>query len=156
MENEHDKLLWDFNVQTDWTIEARRPDLILIDKTIEECKIIDVAIPGDNRVGEKRRGKKWEVLRFSNLNRQNMEEESKHCPHSHWSARDYIEEPSNVLGRTRVQHIFRDNTEDSTVGNSSYPQNFLLIGLCVLWFLDEVWTQKISSQQTHDAVKETQ
>ena len=32
MENEHVKLLWDFNVQTDRTIEARRPDLILIDK----------------------------------------------------------------------------------------------------------------------------
>ena len=61
-----------------------------------------------------------------------MEDESKHCPHSHRSARDYIEEPSNVLGRARVQHIFRDNTEDSTVRNSSYPQNFLLIGLWVL------------------------
>ena len=38
MENEHVKLLWDFNVQTDRTIEVRRPDLILIDKIIEECK----------------------------------------------------------------------------------------------------------------------
>ena len=53
MENEHVKLLWDFNVQTDRTIEARRPDLILIDKIIEECKIIDVAIPGDTRVVKK-------------------------------------------------------------------------------------------------------
>ena len=62
-----------------------------------------------------------------------MEEESKHCPHSHRSAWDYIKEPSNVLGRTRVQHISRDNTEDSTVGNGSYPQkNFVLIGLCFL------------------------
>ena len=50
MENEHVKLLWDFNVQTDRTIEARRPDLILIDKIIEEYKIIDVAVPGDTRV----------------------------------------------------------------------------------------------------------
>ena len=53
MENEHVKLLWDFNVQTDRTIEARRPDLILIDTIIEECKIIDVAIPGDTRVVKK-------------------------------------------------------------------------------------------------------
>ena len=53
MENEHVKLLWDFNVQTDRTIEARRPDLIQIDKIIEECKIIDVAVPGDTRVGKK-------------------------------------------------------------------------------------------------------
>ena len=57
MENEHVKLLWDFNVQTDRTIEARRPDLILIDKIIEECKIIDVAVPGETKVVKKRRGK---------------------------------------------------------------------------------------------------
>ena len=50
MENEHVKLLWDFNVQTDKTIEVRRPDLMLIDKIIEECKIIDVAVLGDTRV----------------------------------------------------------------------------------------------------------
>ena len=53
MENEHVKLLWDFNVLTDRTTEARRPDLILIDKIIEECKIIDVAVPGDTRGGKK-------------------------------------------------------------------------------------------------------
>ena len=57
MENEHVKQLWDFNVQTDRTIEARRPDLILMDKIIEECKIIDVAVLGDTRVVKKRRGK---------------------------------------------------------------------------------------------------
>ena len=62
-----------------------------------------------------------------------MEEESKHCPHGHRSARHHIKEPSNVLGRTRVQHIFRDNTEDSTVWNGSYPQkNFVLTDLYVL------------------------
>ena len=53
MENEHIKLFWDFNVQTDRTIETWRPDLILIDKIIEECKIIDVAVPGDTRVVKK-------------------------------------------------------------------------------------------------------
>ena len=53
MENEHVKLLWDFNMQTDRTIEARRADRILIDKIIEECKIIDVAVPGDTKVGKK-------------------------------------------------------------------------------------------------------
>ena len=57
MENEHVKLLWNLNVQRDRTIEARRPDLILIDKIIEECKIIDAAITGDTRVVKKRRGK---------------------------------------------------------------------------------------------------
>ena len=52
-ENEHVKLLWDFSVQTDRTTQARRPDLILIDKIVDECKIIDVAVPGDTRVVKK-------------------------------------------------------------------------------------------------------
>ena len=53
MENEHIRLLCDFNVQTDRTIDSRRSDLILIDKIIEECKIIDLAVPGDTRVVKK-------------------------------------------------------------------------------------------------------
>ena len=57
-ENEHVKLLWDFTVQKDRTIEARRPDLILIDKTVDECKIIDVAVLGDTRVVKKEEEKK--------------------------------------------------------------------------------------------------
>ena len=40
-ENDSCKLLWDFNVQTDHIIHARRPDVILIDKEKNECKIID-------------------------------------------------------------------------------------------------------------------
>ena len=40
-------------MQTDRTIEARRPDLILIDKITEECKIINVAVLGDTRVMQK-------------------------------------------------------------------------------------------------------
>ena len=37
----------------DRTIEARRPDLILIDNIIEECKVVDLAVPGDTRVVKK-------------------------------------------------------------------------------------------------------
>ena len=52
-ENDSCKLLWDFNVQTDHVIQARRPDVILIDKEINECKIIDFSIPYDSRVNAK-------------------------------------------------------------------------------------------------------
>ena len=31
-ENDTDKLLWDFDIQTDYIISARRPDLIIINK----------------------------------------------------------------------------------------------------------------------------
>ena len=34
-------------------MEARRPDLILVDKKAKSCMIIDVAVPGDGRICEK-------------------------------------------------------------------------------------------------------
>ena len=41
LENEDYKILWDFSIQTDHVIEARRPDLVLVDKKDRSCKIID-------------------------------------------------------------------------------------------------------------------
>ena len=41
------KLTWDINIQCDNVIEARRPNLILVDKNVKSCVIIDAAIPGD-------------------------------------------------------------------------------------------------------------
>ena len=47
------KILWDFNIQTDRVLEARRPDIVVTDKENQETWIIDIAIPGDLRVREK-------------------------------------------------------------------------------------------------------
>ena len=52
-ENDRCKLLWDFDVQTDHVIQARRPDVIVIDKEKKECKIIEFAMPYDSRVNAK-------------------------------------------------------------------------------------------------------
>ena len=57
MENEEVKVLWDINVQCDNVIEAKRPDIILIDKNEQKGTIIDIAVPTDVRVGEKEREK---------------------------------------------------------------------------------------------------
>ena len=59
------KLLWDFTIQTDNTIQARRPDLVIINKIEKTCHIIDVAIPGDERVSAKETEKieKYDELR---------------------------------------------------------------------------------------------
>ena len=46
-------LIWDVNIQCDDIMEARRPDLILMDKNAKSCIIIDVAVPGDCRIREK-------------------------------------------------------------------------------------------------------
>ena len=44
LENDSHKLLWDFNIQTDHLIPARRPDLIIINKRKRICKIVDIAV----------------------------------------------------------------------------------------------------------------
>ena len=53
MEKENVKILWDFNIQTVNEIQARRPDIVIHDKSNKSCYIIDVAIPGDARVAQK-------------------------------------------------------------------------------------------------------
>ena len=52
LQNEDYKILWDFSIQTDHVIEARRPDLVVVDKE-RSCKIIDFAVPADSRIEEK-------------------------------------------------------------------------------------------------------
>ena len=47
------KLFWDFNVFTDCVIEARRPDIMVLNKKTKECLIVDFAVPGDTRVNTK-------------------------------------------------------------------------------------------------------
>ena len=42
MENDSWKILWGVTIQTDHVTEARRPDMVIIDKTQNECKIIDL------------------------------------------------------------------------------------------------------------------
>ena len=55
LENEDYKILWDFSIQTDHVIEARRPDLVVVDKKERSCKIIGFAIPGDSRMRRRRK-----------------------------------------------------------------------------------------------------
>ena len=47
MENKDYKMYWDFMIQCDRLIEARIPDVVLIDKRTKEVKVTDIAIPGD-------------------------------------------------------------------------------------------------------------
>ena len=50
LENDTHKLLWDFDIQTDHLISARRPDLIIINNKKKICKIVDFAVPADHRI----------------------------------------------------------------------------------------------------------
>ena len=64
LENATHKLLWDFNIQTDHLIPARRPDLIIINnnKKKRTCKIVDFAVPADHRIKLKEYVKKDKYL----------------------------------------------------------------------------------------------
>ena len=67
LENEDHKILWDFSIQTDHVIEARRPDFVVVDKKERSCKIIDFAVPGDSRIEEKEKGK---IEKYQDLGRE--------------------------------------------------------------------------------------
>ena len=58
LKNDSHKLLWDFNIQTDHLIPARRPDLIIINKKKRICKIVDFAVLADHRINLKESEKK--------------------------------------------------------------------------------------------------
>ena len=63
LENDSHKLLWDFNIQTDHQIPARRPDLIINnEKKKRICKIVDFTIPADHRINLKESEKKDKYL----------------------------------------------------------------------------------------------
>jgi len=53
-ENDRVKILWNFQVQTDHRLQHIKPDIMVVDKTNNEANIIDVAIPNDYRIAQKR------------------------------------------------------------------------------------------------------
>ena len=67
VENEEVKILWDFMIQCDREIKARKSDIVLVNKNERSCAIIDIAIPGDTRVSEKEKEK---IERYQELKRE--------------------------------------------------------------------------------------
>ena len=62
LENDSHKLRWDFSIQTDHLITARRPDLIIINKKKRICKIVDFTVPAGHRINLKESEKKDKYL----------------------------------------------------------------------------------------------
>ena len=55
------------NIQCDHVIEARRPDIVVVNKQERKCTIIDIAVPADKRIGEKENEK---VEKYQDLKRE--------------------------------------------------------------------------------------
>ena len=86
-ENDLHKLLWDFNIQTDHLIPARRPDLIIINKRTRICKIVDFAVPVDHGINLKKCEKKDKYLDLARELKKTVEHESNDCANCDWYVR---------------------------------------------------------------------
>ena len=60
-EDEEYKILWEFSMQTDHVIEARRRDEIIVDKKNNKCQIIHLATHTIQRLINKK-GKRYSIV----------------------------------------------------------------------------------------------
>ena len=74
-ENDTHKLLWDFDIQTDHLISARRPDLKVINKKKENLQNLDFAVPADHRIKLKESEKKDKYLDLARELKKTVEHE---------------------------------------------------------------------------------
>ena len=63
--NKNFKIVWDFTTQCDHIIEARRPDIVVVDKVKKQKMMKGVVMPGDTRICDKEREKigKYSLLK---------------------------------------------------------------------------------------------
>ena len=64
VKNERVKILWDVNIYTDKLIHARRPDIVVVDKSARKVTLIDMTIPADKNILEKEKEK---VVKYQDL-----------------------------------------------------------------------------------------
>ena len=53
VEHENVTILWDFPINTDRTIKANRPDIVVKDRTEKSCLLIDMSVPSDRNLAVK-------------------------------------------------------------------------------------------------------
>ena len=62
LENEMHKITWDFEIQTDYLISARRPEIVLINMKKKTCNPVDFAVPAEHRMKIKESEKLKKIL----------------------------------------------------------------------------------------------
>ena len=81
LENETEKLFYDFEIQTDNLISATRPEVVIINK-----KIVDFLVPDDHREKLKEKEKRDEYLDLAKELKINVEHESYGDSNGNWSS----------------------------------------------------------------------
>ena len=84
LENYTNKLLWDFDIQTDHLISARGPDLIIINKKKTICKIVDFAFPAEYRIKLKECEKRDKYLDLARELKKTLEHEGDNYTNRDW------------------------------------------------------------------------
>ena len=104
LENETHKLFWDFQIQMDYLISARRPDLVIINKKMSTCRIVDFAVPADHRVKLKESKKKDKYLDLARgLKKLEHESDSDiNCYLCTWHSHQRIDTGTGGLGGKRM------------------------------------------------------
>ena len=85
--NETHKILWNVEIQTDYRIPPRRPDLVIFNNKMRTCQILDFAIPAHNRVKIKESENKDKYLDLVKELKKTMEHESDGDTNCKWYAR---------------------------------------------------------------------
>ena len=84
LENDTQKLLWEFDIHTHHLISARSPDLIIINKKKRTCKIVDFAVLADHRIKLKEYEKKDKYLDLARELKKTMEHEGDNYTNCNW------------------------------------------------------------------------
>ena len=127
------KVLWDFEIQTDHLISARRPDLIIINKKERTCRFLDFAVPVDHRVELKESKKKDKYLDFGR--------EMKKI----WNMK-VIVIPIVIGYLSRVTKGFAKGLEDMEITGrmETVQTTALLRSARILWRVQETWSNLLS------------
>ena len=103
LENKTYKLLWDFEIQTDYLISGRQPDVVIINKKKRACQIVDFAVPVDHWVKLKESEKKKRYLaREFKKTVEHKSDGYTNCNWSSWNRHQRINIWTGGLGNKRA------------------------------------------------------
>ena len=105
LENDTHKLHWDFDIQTDHLISARRPGLMIINNKKRTYWIVNFAVPADHRVNLKEIEKKDKYLDLARELKKTVEHESDgdtNCNWCSWYSHQRIDKGTGGLGKKRT------------------------------------------------------
>ena len=98
--NETNKILWDYVIQTDQLIPARRPDLTLTKNRI--YRFVDFGVPVDNRVIIKEREKRYKYLDLAKELKKTIELEDPGNTNCSCCSRNGPQEPEEKLEELEI------------------------------------------------------